>query len=83
MEENICKLKFNKRWVSKTYKELQNSIIIIIIWLEIGKRHENISTKNIQMAHENLIQQHRVTTPNAGEDVEKFDYSYISGGNIK
>lgn len=35
------------------------------------------------MAHENVIQQHRVTTPNAGEDVEKFDYSYISGGNIK
>ena len=39
--------------------------------------------KNIQMADEKLIQQHRVTTPNAGEDVEKFDRSYISGGNIK
>ena len=33
------------------------------------------------MAHEKLIQHHLVTTPNAGEDVEKSDYSYISGGN--
>ena len=51
MGENTCKLKFNKRWVSKTYKELQNSMIIIIIWLEIGKRHGNISTKRIFRWH--------------------------------
>ena len=30
-----------------------------------------------------VIQHHLVTTPNAAEDVEKFGYSYISGGNIK
>ena len=35
------------------------------------------------MAHEKLIQYHLVTTPKAGEDVEKFDYSCVSGGNIK
>ena len=25
----------------------------------------------------------KVTTPNAGKDVEKLDYSHIAGGNVK
>ena len=51
MGENICKPQSRKRWVSKTYKELSKLNNNNDNRLEIGKRHENISTKRIFRWH--------------------------------